>query len=316
MELKTLIVVSGGDAPGINTVLFQFARLQPNVIGARGGLPGLLNEDLIPISLGLAAPFAAQAGSILASSREPVLGQPEAREVLRRVLEKHEIDTVLLLGGNGTLHYVLPLLANWGIRCVGLPVTIDNDVPGTERTLGFDSACNFAYQAVDGVQATARALPGRIFMMETLGGNTGFLALAIGHGAGAHAVLLPEYEYTDEWLSKRLMDSIKNEGHALLVLSEGVKASRTLADEIPKWTGIRMRDIRLGHAQRGGVPTHLDRVLAAEMAQIAYQALSEGCPIGVVVVRQGSTILHEGTLENIAIPLPDLALYKHVNGLI
>lgn len=316
--MRTLFIVSGGDAPGINTVLFRYAehtnKHNDSAVGAVGGFAGLLDEQVIPLSLEQLGYLEAQPGTYLASSREPVLSKPEAKQQLLDTLQKHEIDNMVLFGGNGTLHHVFPLLTEWGVQCIALPVTIDNDVPGTEYTLGFDSACNYGYQAVDGVRATARALPGRIFMLETLGGNTGFLALQIAFGGGASAVLIPEIAYDNQWLTQRLLSAIKSNGHALLVISEGIAASRTLATELPEWTGIRMRDIRLGHGQRGGTPTHRDRITAAYMANLAHDALKAG-KHGVVVIRNGQAVLHEGTLQNFDNPVPDQYLYNTVNGL-
>lgn len=313
------MVVSGGDAPGINAVLARFAasafRDGDEVVGAVGGLPGVLAADFVSLEPARISPFAEQTGTFLASSREPVLKDSGAREHLLDVLARHDIDNVVLFGGNGTLHHVLPRLIDWGVECVGLPVTIDNDVPGTERTLGFDSACNYAYQAVDGCRATARALPGRIFMIETLGGDTGFLALAVADGADASAVLVPEYDYDPDWLARRLLAGVERDGHALLVISEGVKAARTLVDELPQRTGIRMRDIRLGHGQRGGALTHIDRVLAGEMSRLAYAALKDDARAGVVVVRDGKVGFHTGTLAESIVPQPDYDLYCLINGL-
>jgi 6-phosphofructokinase 1 len=317
--LNTLMVVSGGDAPGINAVLWHYARLIASGAGrmlvALGGLAGLLNGDIVPLDAAQIAPFADQPGAYPGTSRERLPEEAGVGQKLRAVLQKHGIDNVVLLGGDGTMCHVLPLLADWGIPCVGLPVSIDNDVPGTERTLGFDSACNYAYQAVDGLRATARALPGRIFLMETLGGKSGFLALDIALGAGACAALLPEYPYDDEWLADRLMQSIGESGHALVIFSEGITAARTLVDDVPVWTGIRAREVRLGHGQRGGKPSHLDRALAAQMARSAHYALRDGCMTGVVVVRDGRVALHEGTLDLFPSPAPDRQLYNLVNGL-
>lgn len=316
--LKTLVIVSGGDAPGINTAIAHFvslaARHKHSVIGSRRGFEGLLEGDLIPISPPDILPWAASAGSYLPSSRVPVLKDHANQEQMARILKQHEVDNVLLFGGDGSLRYLPPIIAEQGVKCIGLPTTIDNDLAGTERTLGFDSACNFAYQAVDGARATARALPGRIFMIETLGGYTGMLALEVAYTVGAHAVLVPEYAYDNEWLSQRLIDAVKQDGHALLILSEGVAAARTLADDIPQWTQIRVRDVRLGHAQRGAFPTYGDRKLAADMAQIAFQAMLDGVARGTVVVRNGETMLHEGPLEGFPPRLPDVQRYNFING--
>ncbi|MCZ7543825.1 MAG: 6-phosphofructokinase [Anaerolineae bacterium] len=167
-----------------------------------------------------------------------MLHAPDARARLRAQLAAHGVDNLLLFGGDGSLRHLPPILREVGVPYVGIPTTIDNNVPGTEQTLGFDSACNFAYQALDGILATAHALPGRSFMVETLGGDTGFLALQIALGAGAHAVLIPEYAFDQAWLNRRLADAVAREGYALLVLSEGVPESRTLAQTIAEQTQI------------------------------------------------------------------------------
>lgn len=315
--MKTLFVVSGGDAPGINNVLWHYttlAYLEP-VVGAQGGFPGVIDGHLVPLNAQDLARHCTLAGSYLMSSREAVLAGEGAREKLLRVIERERINGVVLFGGNGTLHHVLPLLVEWGIPCIGLPTTIDNDVPGTDYTLGFDSACNYAYQAVDGVRATAYALPGRIFTIETLGGNTGFIALAVAYASGAHAVLVPEYPYGEDWLAQRMRDAVEADGYGLVVLSEGVTIARSIAVDLAAMAGIRVRDTRLGHAQRGGTPTHLDRTAAANMARIAFRALRDGVKHGVVVMRGGEWTLHEGTLRGFVPPLPDRKLYNLINGL-
>ena len=319
MAMNVLMVVSGGDAPGINMALMaitrQISRAGGQCFGVQGGLPGLLANRIRPLSATDIAPFAALPGSYLVSSREPVLSQSEAGTQMKQILDANQIDHVILFGGNGTLHHVLPRLVSWGISCVGLPVTIDNDVPGTDYTLGFDSACNYAFQAVDGAHATALALPGRIFMLETLGGNTGFLALAVASVALADVVLVPEYTYDEGWLAARLKERVETQGHAMIVLSEGAAGSRTLADQIPQWTGIRVRDIRLGHSQRGAATSYRDRCFAVDAARLACDALLSGVKAGVVVMRDGVVQLHEGTLEKLDQPQPDWELYCRINEL-
>lgn len=317
--MKTLFVVSGGDAPGINNVIGNYLHLASNngdtVVGADGGFPGLLDNAIVPLAVDVLTPWMGRGGSLLASSRDPVLSQQEAGERIRAVLHDNAVDNMVLFGGNGTLRYIPPLLKGWGIPCIGLPTTIDNDVPGTEMTLGFDSACNFAYHAIDGAQSTAHALRGRIFLVETLGGTCGNLALAVAQGAAAHAVILPEYAYEDAWLAGRITNALTTHGYAMVVICEGARGARTLADDIPKWTGTRVRDVRLGHAQRGGVASHRDRVMAAGMARAAYEALKAGTQMGITCVTNGTLSVHEGTLENGSPTLPDLALYNYINGL-
>ncbi len=314
---NTLIVVSGGDAPGINAFLMFYTELAAGseVFGASGGFPGAVKGQIRPLSSAALAPLVGTGGSYLPSSREPVLRTADGRMQLMAALKAHQIDSMVLLGGNGSLVILMPILADLGIRCIGLPCTIDNDVPGTERTLGFDSACNFAYPAADGIYATAQALPGRIFTLETLGGDSGMLALEIALGTDADAVLIKEYDYDITWVCQRLLSAVTHRGYALLVHGEGANGSRTLAEDIQRITEIRVRDTRLGHAQRGAKPTHLDRTLARQMAQITYCALRDGVDLGAVVVRDGHVQLHQGTLDGFPAQIPDRSLYDAINGL-
>lgn len=316
--MRTLFVVSGGDAPGINTLIGQYVVLceseNSEAFGAVGGFSGLLKAQVKPLNFQDMIPWLGRSGSIIPSSRDPVLGKDQAERQLKDVLAKHKIDSVVIFGGNGTLRHIPPLLLSWGIPFIGIPTTIDNDVPGTELTLGFDSACNFAYHAIDGALATAHALPGRIFLIETLGGSCGNLALAIAEGSGAHAVILPEYEYRDEWLTSRAKVALERHGYALIVICEGARGARILADELPEQTGVRVRDVRLGHAQRGAMPSHRDRTLAAQMAKMSYSALKSGLQFGTVVVRQGEMRIETEPLPGSA-PLPDRLLYNAINGL-
>ncbi len=309
-------MVSGGDAPGINALIADYVRLAVSegheVVGAEGGFPGLMQEQIVPLEYRRLIPWVGQGGSILPSSRDPVLRDSEAQERIRMVLKQQKIDNILLFGGNGTLRHIPPLLQEWGVSSIGIPTTIDNDVPGSERSLGFDSACNFAYHAIGGALATAHALAGRIFLIETLGGVCGNLALAVAHGTGAHSVLLPEYEYTDAWIAERTQKSVERFGHALIVICEGARGARTLADDLAKLTGIRVRDVRLGHAQRGGVPSHVDRVLAADFAQAAYTHLRDGLPAGALIVQKGNVRLLQGLLPQQAV-VPDKSLYDRIN---
>lgn len=317
--LRTLFVVSGGDAPGINAALYQGARLAAQsgdeTLGAKGGFAGLLDGQIVAFTPAEIIPWLAMPGAYFQSSRDPVLAQTEAQEKLLQVLQQNRIDSIILFGGNGTLRYIPPLLEAWNIPCIGLPTTIDNDVNGTELTLGFDSACNFAYAAVDGMRATGHALTGRIFTLETLGGDTGYLALEIACGAAADVVLLPEYEYDPVWVADRLRAAIARQGQALLVYSEGLKGKNELLDLIPKHTGIRIRDTHLGHAQRGGLPSHRDRALGAEMVRKAFLAFRTGIHTGAMVVRNGQVVLHNGVLAEQVTRLPDVVLYQQINGL-
>lgn len=317
--MKTCIIVSGGDAPGINAAVDSYARLAArhgdHVIGARGGFAALLSDELMEIDLATLSLLSGRGGSWLTSSREPVLGAAGARDKLASIMAERDIDNLLLFGGDGTIHYVLPLLMNWDIACIALPTTIDNDVPGADYTLGHDSACNYALQTIEGITATAQALPGRIFMVETLGGDSGYLALAIAYACGADAVLLPEYEAGMEWLANRLKAAVARRGYALVVFSEGVPDIERIVQQIPAETGIRLRLTRLGHAQRGADASHRDRRTAVDMSRIAYDAFKAGARSGRVVSQGSKLSLQEGAPAQETNPPPDYQRYAYVNEL-
>ncbi len=317
--MKTLVVVSGGDAPGINTFLYHLCEQAyaagDTLIGALGGFRALLDEELVPLTSALISPYMAMGGSYLPSSRDPVLSEAANRQALQDVLLKQQLDNVLLFGGNGSLRYLPPILQEIGVPCVGVPTTIDNDVAGTERTLGFDSACQYAYHAIDGVRATGHALAGRFFTLETLGGHTGMLALAVAQGAGADVVLVPEYAIDDEpRLVERLKAALKRKGHALLVYTEFIPDKEAVLASLAGKVGARLRETRLGHAQRGGAPSHSDRLLARAWAELAYPALEDGAS-AITIWKNGQPALHHGLLPTDVTPLPDKALYNAINGL-
>jgi 6-phosphofructokinase 1 len=318
-KMKTLLVVSGGDAPGINTFVYEYTRLAAPrghfVVGAEGGFAGILNENLLQLFPGTLHSHMALGGSFLPSSRDPVLKIPENRVHFADILRKERIDNVVLLGGDGTLRHIPPILRELGIACIGIPTTIDNDVPGTEQTIGYDTACNYAHHAIDGILATARALRGRVFSVETLGGNTGMLALDIAHVQTAHAVLVPEYDYDHNWLLSRVQDALIWDEYALIVLSEGIPNARTFPEDFQLLSGYKVRDTRLGHGQRGAPPIHRDRRLAKDMAWAAQDALLKGATFGTIVVQQGEITLYEGYLADLPTKMPDRSLYNRVNGL-
>ena len=317
--MRTLLIVSGGDAPGINAALYRFAELAQRhgdeIVGAVGGVAGAVDGHLIDLRPDMLAPVKALGGSFLASSREPVLGNPLNRVRLIETISRQRIDCIIVFGGDGSLQHIPPILQEMGLACVGLPTTIDNDVPGTEETIGFDSACNTAHQVIDGLMATARALPGRVFSVETLGGHTGFLALEIAYTCGADAVIIPEFDYDAQWLADRLKQVAHERRAALLILSEGAAGSRTIVEDMQDKFDLRIRDTRLGHGQRGVSPTFRDRALAVRMVDTAFAALHDNIEVGTVVVQNGQVNLCEMLITNFVPRKPDAQLYAAINGL-
>jgi 6-phosphofructokinase 1 len=317
--MHMLVIVSGGDAPGINAALFhladQAAQYNHALIGARGGFAGVLTESFVPLGVRALVPLIGVGGSFLPSSRVPVLADADNRARFAQILRDHAFDAVILFGGGGTLHHIPPILSEMGIMCACIPTTIDNDVPGTQLTLGFHSAVDFAMRAVDGIRATAHALEGRLFTLETLGGDCGNLAQAVAFAAGADGVLIPEYSHIDDAaIAQHLRAALDRKGHALLVYNEYIADKNALIERIAAHTGVRLRDTRLGHAQRGGSPSSMDRFLAKDWAHMALSALQQSIPMSMTVYRDGGVALHHGLLTGDA-PRPDAELYRRLNGL-
>ena len=315
--MRSLIVVSGGDAPGINLFITHYTHLAiqqgHQVLGASGGFPGVLSDNLQELIPGNTLPFADLSGSLLATSRDPVLKQADAQEKLRAILDKHQIDRIILMGGNGTLHYIPPLLKSWGIAHIGIPTTIDHDIAGTARTLGFDSACNYAITAIDGILATARALPDRIFLVETLGGPTGYLALAIAKITRAHAVLLPEYEPDLPKIANQLTQAFQHFGYGLAVASEGVESLDRIVDQLSALAGMHIRHTKLGHAQRGIKPTFVDRELAINFAEFASRQ-PQADTSGIILIRNNQLELFQGKLTEFTLTKPDSVVFRQINN--
>jgi 6-phosphofructokinase 1 len=205
------------------------------------------------------------------TARDPdfALKIPDARSRL----EQAGITHLLVLGGNGSIRGAAAL-ASAGIKVVGIPATIDNDVAGSEDSIGFDTACNFGLQMIDQFRDTLEALP-RLCVLETLGGDTGFLALEVGRAGGADCVLLPEHPSSSLELLNITQAAIKHHNYPLIVASEGYPDLAQTVLELEVALGLRLRFSRPSHAMRGGRPSSHDRSLAATLALAATSALAQ-----------------------------------------
>ncbi len=268
------ILTSGGDSPGMNMAIWQAnAAMQAlgwQVHGIREGFAGLLRGDFLNLETSGTMRYTRYGGTFLASSRDPDFGSkiPEAMTQL----EQAGITHLLVLGGNGSIRGAAAL-ANAGIKVIGIPATIDNDVAGSEDSIGFDTACNFGLQMIDQFRDTLEALP-RLCVLETLGGDSGFLALEVGRAGGADCVLSPEHPISSEELLKLAQTAIKHHHYALIVASEGYPDLEQTVLELEQELRLRLRFSRPSHAMRGGRPSSHDRSLAAALALAACSALA------------------------------------------
>jgi 6-phosphofructokinase 1 len=272
---KLAVLTSGGDSPGMNMAIWQATvaaqALGWHVLGVREGFTGLLRGNFQKLEAHNTMRYTRYGGTFLASSRDPDFGSKIPDAVTQ--LEQAGITHLLVLGGNGSIRGAAAI-ANAGIKVIGIPATIDNDVAGSEDSLGFDTACNFGLQMIDQFRDTLEALP-RLCVLETLGGDTGFLALEIARAGGADIVLLPEHPISSLELQNLTEAAIKDHQYALIVASEGYKNLEQTVLALETAVGLRLRFSRPSHAMRGGRPSSHDRSLAAALGLAAVQALAQ-----------------------------------------
>jgi 6-phosphofructokinase 1 len=284
------ILTSGGDAPGMNACIRAAVRTaminNVEISGIRRGYAGLIDGDMLTLDRKSIANIIYQGGTMLETSRCPEFTTLDGRARAIKVLEKEGIDGLILLGGDGTFRGGALLADECKVSIIGVPTTIDNDVYGTDYTVGFDTAVNTALEAIDRIRDTAMSHE-RLFFVEVMGHHTGFIALESGIAGGAEETIIPETDNTDE-LWTRLQASFEHgKKSAIVVVAEGDRPGHTfeIAEEAKDKLKIESRVCILGHVQRGGSPTARDRVLASNLGTAAVSALlkgKSGCMVGEV----------------------------------
>lgn len=314
--MKTIgLLTSGGDAPGMNACIAAAVEAAEKhgirVRGIMGGFRGLLEANSIPIGTELAG-LARRGGSFLGTSRNGNLEKELAKQGIASAMSRCCVDGLVVLGGGGSLGAAARIAAD-GTPIVGIPCTIDNDIHGTDYCLGFDSAVNKALRAADEILDTAESLSERIFMIETLGGKTGHIAVAAAYAAGADAVFVHEIQPDIESAARKIKTKMDAGGtHGLVVLCENLGTAE-IAAKLEAIAGRRVRITILGHTQRGGNPTYLDRALARAFGELAVEMLLSS-DYGKMAAYKGGNVT--------AVPLSeaasktkelDIAKYRAVN---
>jgi len=291
-SLKTVgLVTSGGDAPGMNAAIRAVVRIAYSknlqVLGFERGWEGLTKNTfrhLTPRSVGGIIQLG---GTILLTSRCLEFKTNKGIKKAAKTLDLNDVDGLVVIGGDGSFRGALELSKETDTLIVGVPATIDNDVFGTDETIGFDTAVNTAVVEIDKIRDTAISHE-RIFIVEVMGRTRGFLALTVGLTVGAEVILVPEEKYRKEEILKTLTEnSAKGKRSGIIVTAEGVGDTRKLAREIEKDTGAEVRLSILGYAERGGSPTARSRFLASLFANRAVELLSEGQGNRVVGLQNG-----------------------------
>lgn len=276
---KIGVLTSGGDSPGMNAAVRAVVRKGiyhgMEVFGIYHGYQGLIEGEIKQLELGSVGDIIHRGGTILHTARCPEFKTEEGQLKAIQQLNKIGIEGIVIIGGDGSYRGAQALTEK-GYPCIGVPGTIDNDIPGTEFTIGFDTALNTVIDAIDKIRDTASSHE-RTFVIEVMGRNAGDIGLWSGLAGGAETILCPEYNYNmDELISKLNRGHSRGKKHSIIVVAEGVGSGVDIAKEIEMKTGFDTRVTVLGHVQRGGSPTARDRVLASRLGARAVELLLEG----------------------------------------
>ncbi|MCC8019466.1 MAG: 6-phosphofructokinase [Rikenellaceae bacterium] len=277
------LLTSGGDAPAMNAAIRAVTRTAiyngMEVKGIMRGYKGLISGEIIPFRTQNVSNIIQQGGTILKTARSREFETVEGRKIAYDNMQKEGIDALVVIGGDGSLTGARVFAAEYDIPIVGLPGTIDNDLFGTDTTIGYDTALNTIMQAVDKIRDTASSHE-RLFFIEVMGRNAGFLALNGAIATGCEAAIIPEIATEVDQLAELIQNGFRKSKNSSIVLvaeSEITGGALGLADRVKKeYPEYDVRVTILGHIQRGGSPTASDRILASRMGEAAINALLEG----------------------------------------
>ena len=313
--MKVGILVSGGDAPGINSVIYatwvEALKNDISLVGIQGGYNGIFRRTFMKLSY-LPSETSTAAGCLLTTGRSAEFMNQEKRKEAMSILHHENIDALIVIGGNGSLSGAA-LFNKEGFPAVGIPATIDGDISGTEKTLGFSSAIQEIVQDIRALQATASAYPGRLFLIEVLGGKSGSLTLTAGLAANADLILVPELPHTYEDAGIAAAAKLKAGSKSLIaVICEGSSDSWESGQqgccfkygrEINKKTGIRPRYTMTGYGLRGVLPDAFDCLLGKQFAHLIVNALQTRSWGTMSAIQNGHPKLHPITLNCQGLPL-------------
>lgn len=294
---KIGVFTSGGDAPGMNAAIRAVVRssiyYKKEVYGIHRGYEGMIEGDISKLGARSVSNILQFGGTILQSARSEAFRTKEGRKKAFEKLQKHGVDSLVAIGGDGTFTGLHCFTEEYGIPVICIPGTIDNDIAGTDYTIGYDTATNTAVEAIDRIRDTALS-HNRLFFIEVMGRHSGYIALNSAIAGGAVAVVIPEENITFDELYALLQESGKaNKKSSLIVVAEGSTIGG--ANELAKMVAERSSyfDIKvtiLGHLQRGGAPTYFDRVLASRMGLAAVEGLLNGVTDAMVGVHNNKTV--------------------------
>ncbi|HLQ70982.1 MAG TPA: 6-phosphofructokinase [Bacillota bacterium] len=290
---KIGVLTSGGDAPGMNAAIRSVVRKSIyhgiDVYGIKNGFQGLMDGNIEKMILGSVGDIIQRGGTMLFSARCDAFRTDEGQEKAIAQLQSHGIEGLIVIGGDGSLKGAQKL-SEKGFPCIGVPGTIDNDIPGTDFTIGFDTALNTIIEAIDKIRDTATSHE-RTYVIEVMGRNAGDLALWSGLAGGAESILVPEKtDDFNEVITRLKRGHERGKKHSIIILAEGVGDGVSYGEKIEQATELETRVTVLGHIQRGGSPTASDRVLASRMGAKAVELIIGNQAAKMVCIKNNQLI--------------------------
>ncbi|MFT6986944.1 MAG: 6-phosphofructokinase 1 [Psychromonas sp.] len=296
MIKKIGVLTSGGDAPGMNPAVRAVVRTclanDIEVYGIYDGYAGLYQGNIKQLNRHSVSDIINRGGTFLGSARFPEFKEESVRKEAIKNLEKHGIEALIVVGGDGS-YMGAKKLSEMGYPCIGIPGTIDNDIAGTDHTIGFMTALNTVVDAVDRLRDTSSS-HNRISVVEIMGRYCGDLTLWAAIAGGSEYVIVPEVGFDEDELLKQLaLGEEKGKKHAIIAITEHVTDVNKLAQRIEEKTGRETRATVLGHIQRGGTPMAFDRILASRMGAYAVELLLEGKSARCIGIQSGKMVNHD-----------------------
>jgi 6-phosphofructokinase 1 len=281
MKMKRIgLLTSGGDCPGMNTCIRSVVRTAVfnglEVYGIFKGYQGLIQGQVKELNARSVSNILTHGGTILKTARSAAFKTLSGQKKAMRVIEENSLDGLIVIGGDGSFRGAHKLWQMWKVPVIGIPATIDNDLNGTDSTIGADTAVNTALYAIDRIRDTVTSLE-RIFIIEVMGRGSGYIALQVGLAGGAEDIIIPERQYSVDKMCADICAGRKKGKHSwIIVVAEGAAQASDIAKRIGQKTGFETRITVLGHIQRGGSPSADDRVLATQLGVRAVELLIAG----------------------------------------
>ncbi len=274
------VLTSGGDGPGMNAAIRSVVRYglhhRLQMFGIFHGYKGLIDDEVVPLGHRSVSNIIDHGGTMLKTAREPRMKTIEGQQKAIQTMKKYKLDALVVIGGDGSYHGAYDLYKNFGVPIVGLPGTIDNDIYGTDQTIGSSTAVDTALDAIDKIRDTGHSME-RIFVVEVMGRHSGYIAIQVALGSGAENVIIPEIKFNyDTMYHEIVAGRKKGKVSWIVVVAEGAGGAPEVAQKITEVTGFETRSVVLGHIQRGGNPTAADRVLATRLGAKAVDLLLNG----------------------------------------